>query len=115
MSKYIKKNGDAYKTTPAQRKATKNYYERNKHNNKDLYKKRAKTIVLKKFNAMEINELIKKMEDLKMNRLEEMDELIEILGEKELLEAIVRASSDEAMQGVFNYIKRTYDLKEIEE
>ena len=66
MSKYIKKNGDLYKTTPAQRKAVKKYYEANKGENIKLYKKRANTIVLKKFNAMEINELIKKMEDLKM-------------------------------------------------
>ena len=114
-NKYKKENGELYKSTPAQRQATKNYYEKNKHNNKDLYKKRATAIVLKKFNAAEIKILINKMEVNKMNRINEMDDLIEFLGTDELLSALVQALSDDQAGAAFDYIRRVYGINLIEE
>ena len=114
-NKYKKENGELYKSTPAQRQATKNYYEKNKHNNKDLYKKRATAIVLKKFNAAEIKILINKMEVNKMNRINEMDILIEYLGVEKLLKELVKALSDDDAKATLDYIKRIHGLDLVKE
>lgn len=50
-----------------------------------------------------------------MKRLEKMDELVEQLGEAELLEALVRAMSDDEALSNFEYIERMYGLSDDEE
>ena len=47
-----------------------------------------------------------------MKRLEKMDELVEQLGEAELLEALVRAMSDDEALSNFEYIERMYDIQD---
>lgn len=47
-----------------------------------------------------------------MKRLEKMDELVEQLGEAELLEALVRAMSDDEAFSNFEYIERMYDIQD---
>ena len=45
-----------------------------------------------------------------MTRLDKMDELVELLGVAEVLEALTRAMSEEEFQENYDFIMRCYDL-----
>ena len=45
-----------------------------------------------------------------MERLDKMDQLVELLGAAEALEALTRAMSEEEFQENYDFIMRVYDL-----
>lgn len=47
-----------------------------------------------------------------MKRLDQMEHLVKILGEKETLDALVRAMSDAEMEENYRYILQMYDIEE---